>query len=205
MFIFFAIFKSSKDYKTFCFFFFANVEINQRRGFKTTNIRFKKAAITLGLVVLFLIPLGFIPLPHILVYNRTASLPLGWYLKMPLGTYQVGDIVAFQPPGDAKALAVERGWIRDGELLMKKIGALENMPWQIDGNGNFFVADMYIGPVSEVDRLGRPLPQMHGSYSVKPGSFLPIAFPTGSFDGRYYGDVPLGNIQYKVIPLFTWQ
>ena len=143
-------------------------------------------------------------MPKILVYNHTASLPIGWYLILPYREYQVNDIVVFRPTEEIEELAVQRGWKQPGEPMLKQIGALENMTWQIADNGQFYIGSAYWGQVAEQDSNGRPLPKLCGTYTVPHGNFLPVVKNPGSFDGRYYGTMPLNNILYSVVPLITW-
>ena len=57
-----------------------------------------------------------------------------------------------------------------------------------------------------MDHEDLPMPMLAlGAYEVEAARFLPIGKHVNSFDGRYYGTVPLANIKYKVIPLFTWE
>lgn len=176
------------------------------RGINRSTQKKKQWPAAISLILFFLLLSGKLPVPKIFVYNRTASLPVGWYLILPSQSYQLGDIVVFQAPEKAKELAIQRGWFSEGELMMKRIGALENMSYRIDENGQFYVEKTYMGQTAIADRYNRPMPQLRGTFTVGPGTFLPVSKNPNSFDGRYYGSVPLENIRCKVVPfLTTWQ
>lgn len=163
----------------------------------------KKCGVAVCAFFLILLLGGWLPLPKILVYNRSASLPVGWYLIVPTQQLHVGDIVVFKAPSQAEALAIERGWLPKGDLMLKQIGALAGMSYRIQDDGQFYVGDAYWGQALEVDRQDRPMPQLRGSFTVESGNFLPVSHHPTSFDGRYYGTVPLANIRCKVVPVLT--
>ena len=49
-------------------------------------------------------------------------------------------------------------------------------------------------------RKGRKMPSLsHGGHVVDKDSFLPVGDNPKSFDGRYYGTVPLSCVEYKAV------
>ena len=147
---------------------------------------------------------GWVVPPNDLVFfNRSASLPMGYYLSLPLGTLKEGDLVLVDLPQEMELYAVDRGWMEHGEMLLKKIGGLEGDSYYVDDR-IFEIDGKYIGPVYEKDSQGLPMPVLRGNFVVKEGYFLPVADRRpNSFDGRYFGDVPLASIKGKVVPLWT--
>ena len=87
--------------------------------------------------------------------------------------------------------------------MMKRIGALENMTYEINDSGQFFIEENYIGQAATEDHKGQLMPHLHGQYTVERKSFLPISKKPSSFDGRYFGIIPIANIHYKVIPFIV--
>jgi conjugative transfer signal peptidase TraF len=165
----------------------------------------KKIFCILGVISFLLVLYGYvsIPLPRVLIYNHTESIPIGWYLILPTHNYEVGDIVAFSAPKEAQKMALARKWIREDDVMLKKIGALEGTKYVIDKNLQFYVDGNYIGPVYQADGEGRPMPVIRGEHIVKTGTFLPVTKNPSSFDGRYYGAVPLSEIEFKVVPILV--
>ena len=71
--------------------------------------------------------------------------------------------------------------------------------------GSFFVNGKYAGPVYERDSEGIALPHKSGRSVVEQKAFLPISTHiSNSFDGRYFGSVPLASIRGKAIALWTF-
>jgi Type IV secretory pathway, protease TraF len=147
-------------------------------------------------------------LPKIFIFNHTASLPVGWYLILPVssGNYAVGDYVVFSVPDDIEEIAVSRGWLKKGEPMLKQIGGVDGDSYRILENQQFWAKDKYVGQVLPRDHESLPMPTLRpGTYRVEATNFLPVGTHVNSFDGRYYGTVPLLNIKSKVIPLLTWE
>lgn len=128
--------------------------------------------------------------------NVTASVPRGLYLLCP-GTPGRGEYAAFCLSGEFAALAKERGYLQAGSCpsglrpLLKRVAALPGD-----------VVNVSALTLRATDSQGRPLPSILHSGPVPAGMALLLADHPGSFDGRYFGLVPLDSLQ-RVRPLFT--
>lgn len=158
--------------------------------------------IIVSLILMLLSP--FIKTP--LYLNLTPSEKLGIYLLTPLKTNPMpGDLVLFAVPNQAKPYILGRGWMKEGGMLLKHIGAVKGDKVLIDEE-SIFINGKYIGPVSQNDSKGLPLPKLRGEFKIKPDHFLPIATNIpNSFDGRYFGPVPYKLIKGEAIPIFLWK
>ena len=137
-------------------------------------------------------------------YNSTDSLPRGLYVRVPMRELRDGDYVIFKPTEAITSVAVPRGWMKEGTMFLKKVGAMPGESYEIDGRtGQFFVRGEYVGQIYEEDREGRSMPKLRGSFVVPEGEFLPIGTNPRSFDGRYTGTVPLDSGHALVKPLLT--
>lgn len=131
-------------------------------------------------------------------------MPTGLYIRIPFETLADGDYVVFEPNEPAARFSVARGWMKPGGLFLKEIGALPGETYFINPETlQFYANEKYIGQVSLRDHEDRPLPSIRGNYMVPEGEFLPVGRNSSSFDGRYTGTVPLGNIRAKVAPILT--
>lgn len=142
-------------------------------------------------------------MPQIFVKNMTASMPVGLYLILPDTEFKNGDIVSFVPPKEAAALALERGWLEEKANFLKTVGALPGDSYTVTDKA-IYINGAYIGPIYSADSKARPMPKLRGTYVVQDGHFLPVAAcQPRSFDGRYFGEVPLSAVRCRVYPLLT--
>jgi len=146
------------------------------------------------------------PEQNIVFFNQTASVPVGFYVRVPDRPLARGDYVVYEMTEVTRRYAVARGYVtKPTEPFLKRVGAIAGDSYSIDAETRrFFIDGSYIGDVFERDRMERPLPQQEGAFIVSEGEFLPIGESTRSFDGRYTGTVPTSHIIAIVVPLLTW-
>ena len=142
--------------------------------------------------------------PLRLVYNASASVPLGWYSVADADAVAVGDLVVARLPPRTDGLLVERGYIGAGVPVLKFVRARQGQRVCRDG-GTVTIDAATVGMARDSDGAGRPLPRWSGCRELGPGQvFLFNAAAAGSFDGRYFGPVPITSIIGKATPLWTW-
>ena len=146
-----------------------------------------------------------IPKPEWLIWNRTSSMPRGFYL-LEHRTPVRGDIVLFQPTELEKRYSLARNYVpRPDARLIKRMAAVAGDTYEVTSgkNGRLLVNGEDLGPVMLRDSQNRPLPQLERdvTYTVPEGEFLPVADNERSFDGRYTGTVPIENIVGVLHPI----
>ncbi len=65
----------------------------------------------------------FHPLPK-LIWNASASAPIGFYAVHPAGAVQVAELVVVRPPDALASFLDERHWLPKGALMLKRVLAL---------------------------------------------------------------------------------
>jgi len=139
-----------------------------------------------------------------LVWNASASVPLGLYRIDPAQVLRVGDMVAVRPLPVLARFMAERRYVEANVLLLKPVAATSGaticrrgLRVTIDGRATAAALPR--------DRFGRPLPSWSGCHRLRPDQLFLIA-PThlDSFDGRYFGPTDLGQIVGSAAPLWTW-
>lgn len=142
--------------------------------------------------------------PLRVVYNASASVPLGWYAVDPMNVIRVGDLVIARPPIPAERLLVERGYLAAGVPVLKFVMAREGQ--RVCRYCNAVTIDASpVGMARDSDGAGRQLPRWSGCRVLGPGEvFLFNKAAPGSFDGRYFGPVSIASIIGKATPLWTW-
>lgn len=142
--------------------------------------------------------------PTRLVYNASASVPLGWYAVGEPEAIGPGDLVIVRAPLRAEALLVERGFIAPGVPLVKRVGAIPGSTVCRD-DGRVSIDGTPAAVARAADAFGKPLPSWSGCRTLGPTDiFLLNSGSPGSFDGRYFGPTPARDIIGKARPLWTW-
>jgi len=146
---------------------------------------------------------SFVPMPLRLVWNASASVPIGLYDLDPPHHLAVGDMVAVMPYKPLADFMVERGYIGRGVPLMKHIAALPGQT--VCRTGNAVTVDTApFGDALDHDKRGRPLPVWQGCRRIADGDiFLMNLDVPDSLDGRYFGPIPARTVIGKATPLYT--
>jgi len=148
---------------------------------------------------------SLIPTPVKLIWNASASAPVGLYAVHPVGARSVGDLVAVEPPPTLAGLFAERAYLPRGVLLLKRIAALPGQ--QVCRTGRDVMIDgRFAGAALNRDRHGRELPVWQGCHVLAEGEiFLMNGAVHDSLDGRYFGPIAATSIVGKAIPLYVDQ
>jgi conjugative transfer signal peptidase TraF len=163
-----------------------------------SGILLTTSAATVGIAVT-----AFIDVPTKLIWNASASVPLGLYAITAAGHLSVGDRVAIDPPEPLATFLAERGYLPRGVPLLKTIAATQGQRvCRIDIK--IIIDGRAVGETRARDRLGRELPVWQGCRCISEGEFfLMNASVPDSFDGRYFGPTPATAIIGKALPLWT--
>lgn len=146
---------------------------------------------------------GFVPMPTKLIWNASASAPIGLYTIAPAGHLEVPDLVAVMPPAPLAHFMVARRYVGSGVPLLKRVLGLPGQ--HVCRTGRAITVDgVEMGEALERDRMGRPMPVWQGCRTVARGElFLMNSGVRDSFDGRYFGSLPAAVVIGRAIPLWT--
>ncbi|MFD1797993.1 S26 family signal peptidase [Paracoccus aurantiacus] len=153
-------------------------------------------------VALIAIPAGVVWSPR-LIWNASASVPVGLYAVHAIDRIQIGDLVAVQAPDDLAAFLAARGYLPADVPLLKHVVALPGaevcrIGSRITVNGN------HLGMARARDRMGRDLPVWRGCRVIAGNEvFLMNPGAPDSLDGRYFGPLPVTSITARLSPLWT--
>ena len=142
-------------------------------------------------------------LPKLLLWNASASVPIGLYTLRSAENPEIADLVVVAPPEPLAAYLAERGYLARAVPLLKRVAALSGqnvcrsaMTVSVDGDP--------LGHARERDGSGRILPTWQGCHVLSDAEvFLMNWQAVDSFDGRYVGPLPRSSIIARAVPLWT--
>ncbi len=144
-------------------------------------------------------------LPHApwLVWNVTASAPVGLYRLGPSRDLVRGDLVLAWLRDAAERLAADNGYLPRGVPIIKHIAALVGD--RICASGHRITVDGNPSAIRlDRDSMNRPLPRWTGCQTLSGDQvFLLNGNALHSFDGRYFGPVWRSDIIGKLTVLWT--
>lgn len=138
-----------------------------------------------------------------LLWNASASVPVGLYRLHTVERLAIGDLVAVAPPPALSDFLASRGYLPRGVPLLKHVVALEGALVCRSG-GRITVDDRALGDAHAQDRVDRALPIWQGCHRLGAGEvFLMNPEAPDSLDGRYFGPLPGTAITARLTPLWT--
>ena len=138
-----------------------------------------------------------------LVWNASASVPIGFYTIAPVERLEVPDLVAVMPPESVAAFMVERGYVARDVPLLKHVLGLPGQRVCRAGRA-ISVNGVPLGEARDHDSFGRELPVWQGCRVIAEGEVFLMNPDVGdSLDGRYFGPFPASAVIGHSIPLFT--
>ena len=137
-----------------------------------------------------------------LIWNASASVPIGLYAITPASQLQVNVLVVVRPPEDVAAFLAEGGYLPRGVPILKHILALPSQTVCRFGNA-VSVDAIAIGYSRERDSRGRALPVWQGCRVLAKDEVFLMNRSADSFDGRYFGPLPAASIVGRAEPLWT--
>lgn len=139
-----------------------------------------------------------------LIWNASASVPIGLYIVRASNPPSLGDLVAVRLPEDLSSWVVERGYVGADTLLLKRVTAVSGMT-VCRNNLEITIEGGVVAEAASADQQSRPLPRWSGCITLASDEiFLLLAGVADSLDGRYFGPLSADTILGRAIPLWTY-
>ncbi|CAI2932226.1 S26 family signal peptidase [Aminobacter niigataensis] len=143
------------------------------------------------------------PMPIKLMWNASASAPIGFYTIDFDGPFEATDLVAVDAPEPLATFLATRGYLPKGVPLLKRVLGVSGQT-VCRSNLTITVDGVEIGAALERDRIGRDLPVWQGCRRIHTGEvFLMNWQVRDSLDGRYFGLTSTDRIIGHAVPLWT--
>lgn len=162
--------------------------------------------LVIGLTLLACVSLATVqvlqPTPR-LVWNASASAPVGLYAVRPVDHLALGDLVLAWLPDDARTLVAERSYLPLNTPAVKRVAALAGDVVCVR-NGFVLINEGFAARALDKDSRGRKLTPWWGCRALLPGEVLLLnTDAASSFDGRYFGPSQARDIVGKLVPVWT--
>ena len=144
------------------------------------------------------------PLSHAprLIWNASASAPMGLYEVRPQATFAHGEMVLVRPPQWIRIFAAARGYLPNAMPMLKRIAA-ENGDTVCRNDDAITINGRVVARALSADRAGHTLPMWSGCRKLGEGEIFLLMDVRTSFDSRYFGPVPTTAIIGKAVPIWT--
>ncbi|HWW49805.1 MAG TPA: S26 family signal peptidase [Xanthobacteraceae bacterium] len=138
-----------------------------------------------------------------LIWNASASTPVGFYTIGDVDDLDVTDLVAVDAPEPLATFLSDGGYLPRGVPLLKRVAAVPGQ--RVCRTGLAITVDgVPMGDALDRDRRGRPLPVWQGCRLVANGELFLMNWQVrDSLDGRYFGPLPASAVIGRATPLYT--
>lgn len=137
----------------------------------------------------------------LLIWNASASAPIGLYRLEPTHSPAAGDLVAYRLAPEWSRAFAARGYLPAGVPLLKPVAATAPSVvcrWE----QGIFIDGRTVAMARERDRAGRPLPRWSGCITLGPEAlFLLAPDVPDALDSRYFGPVDRKDLLGRVMPI----
>jgi conjugative transfer signal peptidase TraF len=161
----------------------------------------RRAIAVAGVIAALSATIAAPPAP-VLVWNVSASAPVGLYSVRNRGKVGVGDMVIARIPEPWRIFAAKRRYIPVNVPLVKRVAAVPGDRVCAAGH-NILVNGRRLARRLEVDGAGRSMPLWRGCITLRDGALLLLIGDRASLDGRYFGATGKADVVGRAVPLWT--
>jgi conjugative transfer signal peptidase TraF len=161
---------------------------------------------TIGWSILACAGLGFASYANsspFVVWNTSASAPIGLYGVRNPGILKRGDLVLVRLPAEARRLASERGYLPANVPAIKRVAALPGDKVCVGCNPITVNGERRAVALTH-DARGRPLAPWMGCEVLSEGEIFLLNDAPASFDGRYFGPSLRADVLGILAPLWVF-
>lgn len=135
-----------------------------------------------------------------LVWNASASAPMGLYRIDGRSFTRIGDLVLVKPDPTLRKFIRERGYLPPDIPLIKRIAALPGAKI-CRQNQAILIEELHVAEALLVDSRNRKMPVWSGCFEVNSDEVFLLSRHDQSLDGRYFGATKISNVTGVAIPM----
>jgi conjugative transfer signal peptidase TraF len=158
---------------------------------------------TISTLSILLVLAAELPRRPFLIWNATASVPVGLY-RLSHVAAERGDIVAVRLPRSIAELASARGYLAHNSLLLKPLGATAGDHVCRRGPLIFINGALRVVALA-TDSRGQRLPTWRDCVTLNPDEAFVLGTRRDSYDSRYFGPIQTSQILGRALPVWTTQ
>lgn len=156
------------------------------RARKMRQAQVRRRMLVTGLGIGVVLQAAILPPAPRMVWNASASAPIGLYLVRPGSVPATGDMVVARIPGKYEALAAARRYLPATVPLVKRVAAKSGDEVCALGP-HVFVEGRPVAERLRADTSGRAMPWWSGCTVLRARQVFLLTDSPSSFDGRYFG------------------
>jgi conjugative transfer signal peptidase TraF len=164
--------------------------------------RFVLAVSALGALAIGLAATLAVPVHPLLVWNASASAPIGLYAVAAPDELEARDMVIARAPERFRMLAARRRYLPANVPLVKRVAARPGDTVCASGP-TIFVNRRVVARRMARDGFGRAMPWWTGCVTLRRGALFLLMDDAKSFDGRYFGPTDARDIVGKATLLWA--
>jgi conjugative transfer signal peptidase TraF len=140
----------------------------------------------------------------ILVWNASASAPIGLY-RIKAGAHpRIGEFVLVKPEPALQTFITLRGYLPPKIPLIKRVAALSGDEICRHDQA-ILVTNIHVADALFFDSAGRKMPVWRGCVILKSDEVFLLNAPENSLDGRYFGATKMNDVIGVANPVFVWE
>jgi len=133
------------------------------------------------------------PFAPMLVWNASASAPIGLYLIQQRQSPEIGAFVLVRPDEDLEKFITERGYLPKDIPLLKRVAALPGDGICRDSKA-VYINETRVADTLNFDSRGRKMPAWSGCFTLQADEIFLLNDPENSLDGRYFRATKLDDV-----------
>lgn len=169
---------------------------------RTKRARLRRQGLAVALLAGALGLTVALPPRPLLVWNASASAPIGLYGVTAPHDIAAGDMVIARLPAPWRALADARRYVPATVPVVKHVAAVPGHSICALGQ-EIFIDGRWVAGRRLADGHGRLMPWWQGCTTLRDGAVFLFSDSPASFDGRYFGPTQPGDVIGKAHPLWT--